>query len=1054
MCLYVHGYLVVELNWVAVVLLTCRPFMHHSMVSFYVHRWFCDALVTVIFGGNSILVLKVRLHTSCTVYSTVRTHSFCFSLMSSMSTAVPPLMARPRASTADLAAYDELAAKGAMTDSSDEVVAVFAQLDSDQIGMVQAADRIDEILLSKYLATRKTIHSLRLVPDPENRGTEGVNPLQVTSLASTIINDGFSWTECAHATCIEEAPGQTLIEDFATPLLASTDMAPCRKGETGFGCLSGTHCNTVLRNVNLQAVSTEPLMSTNGRYSVDVISRRDAEFAKAVREGIPWLVYSWKVRLLYPRVPDLISNARNSRNRSGSKESEMQVMLRLHQLARAHTDQTRAVPWADIVNVVLKTRPPCAKKVDALVTFLIGKSGGTAGQHLKYLSVFHRNHVLASERFGCAMALYEALATFPHQFLAMALLQANWVCPSRYVHNGECNFVGAGDVAGLRSAFDLDASNRDHDVSAVIQHKRVHAAGKLLTDARTCVLGHLGNDASAWSNEVVKCFARLDTQVARYLLNKETKPGQHLLEFAHSFGKELSQADKTLPENAFEHVLDVKETTREQEATSNPASAKAKSKAKAKVKASAAPSLHLYEVDNQGAIVSGIGKLRARGFDVEHTVSLSIPLGDLAAGDLWVVTACNDDTVTLAGLDKTAIHGIGVDKFLASAKAETGSDRVLLHPGWPSKRLSMTPAAAKCFAQARVWATLEVAQRRTCAYLPLLIDVLLKPSKMLRAKKDLGVGALILFPEATGIKVCSGASAVQESEKASSVEVFLENPPFGFTDRMFLSGTTSGDYVAPYWFVEPASADDTVNMMPIVFKLAYAGGLDATYHSMPDLRIQVASALAFAELKRRDDDADQASAAVLGSMSSGTSTHVDTATPTVTTVAEDESGKASAAGPPEQAQTEETDGTSDAEPPSKRSRLVGKTKVASASAAAEHPAADGEAVQPPASASNAVEQPASAPEADEQPAPPVFEFTVPVESNIEKEMHDALTGVNKQRDIFNATGAIVMLPALVNFVPVKAGSKLCSAKPPSGVAKTKPVTPITIASVRKRNLRS
>jgi len=201
----------------------------------------------------------------------------------------------------------------------------------------------------------------------------------------------------------------------------------------------------------------------------------------------------------------------------------------------------------------------------------------------------------------------------------------------------------------------LEMNPGSADASAEASHKRVVAAGKLLVSARDCAETHCRCEPKEWDNKVVKCFGLLDTSVVRYLLDKQWKTTyKSLLEIASAFCDGFRTAVKLPGLNIFADVLDIKEG---QPLGCNTASAaKANAKARAGAKAQAHTSTHLYKLDRcTGEMVSGIGRLRLKGFEVSSTVSLSQPLGASAAGCLWVVQQCSDEEVTLSGLDDPSV---------------------------------------------------------------------------------------------------------------------------------------------------------------------------------------------------------------------------------------------------------------------------------------------------------------------------------------------------------------------------------------------------------------
>ena len=80
-----------------------------------------------------------------------------------------------------------------------------------------------------------------------------------------------------------------------------------------------------------------------------------------------------------PRVPGLISLARNVGSAIQRSETEMQVLHRMWAMPRQQGwgGDGGAVPWASIKKAILRSRPPCASKLAEMVVFVIAKSGSS-----------------------------------------------------------------------------------------------------------------------------------------------------------------------------------------------------------------------------------------------------------------------------------------------------------------------------------------------------------------------------------------------------------------------------------------------------------------------------------------------------------------------------------------------------------------------------------------------------------------------------------------------------------------------------------------------------
>ena len=364
----------------------------------------------------------------------------------------------------------------AVVDPSDPINLILAAFEKDQVGLVQAADRIEACLERQQLLKHMTLCPSLVGVDPHNRGSEGVNPFEVALLAAEIGEVGWSWAECKHATCIAQQPGAVDIEVFNMRLAEGQALAPVEVGEIAFGSIACSHTNQVLRAIRAELPAQDQHLSDGQRFCRTRLEERDAQYARAVREGLPWKVYSWQVRPMYPQVLSLVSNARNVGSTLNRQESEMQTLLRLHTLSAQHSTARTSVSWQSIRRAILRTRPPCAEKLGSMISFIIARSGGGSGEHLQFLAAFHRNFVDASKRAGVPAALYDSLAAFPHHFLAMAFLEAAWTCPPPYLRNRECTQVTAAEVNTLAKALAEETAEGKH----------ASCAGELLCAARVC----------------------------------------------------------------------------------------------------------------------------------------------------------------------------------------------------------------------------------------------------------------------------------------------------------------------------------------------------------------------------------------------------------------------------------------------------------------------------------------------------------------------------------------------------------------------------------------
>ena len=101
-----------------------------------------------------------------------------------------------------------------VSDQGDPIRSILEEVKVGQLGIVAAVDKIDTIALASGLCKQMKLDPRLLGVDIENKGGQGVHILEVAELAKDIVEDGWSWAMVTHATCIEERPGESLIEDF------------------------------------------------------------------------------------------------------------------------------------------------------------------------------------------------------------------------------------------------------------------------------------------------------------------------------------------------------------------------------------------------------------------------------------------------------------------------------------------------------------------------------------------------------------------------------------------------------------------------------------------------------------------------------------------------------------------------------------------------------------------------------------------------------------------------------------------------------------------------
>ena len=125
-------------------------------------------------------------------------------------------------------------------------------------------------------------------------------------MASDIVHIGWSWQATSHAICVQVPPGDKTVEDFNRRLCQGSGLAPVLPDSIQFGSLACGHTNMALRAIAAGVPSSYPLLSEDGKLSLDRLRRRDPEFAKAVEKGLRWKVLRHEVRVMFPKALDII----------------------------------------------------------------------------------------------------------------------------------------------------------------------------------------------------------------------------------------------------------------------------------------------------------------------------------------------------------------------------------------------------------------------------------------------------------------------------------------------------------------------------------------------------------------------------------------------------------------------------------------------------------------------------------------------------------------------------------------------------------------------------
>jgi hypothetical protein len=705
---------------------------------------------------------------------------------------------------------------GPVTDPSDSIVLLLSQAEQDKKGQVAAADRLEILLRDANLLYESRIPPRMVGFDPCNRDGEGGNPLNVLALASEIAACGWSSSEVNKAICAEVVPQDDTVEKFNRKLSTDSGMATVEENSIHYGSLACGHTNYVLRCIGAGVPSTCGYLSENGHMSVTKLAVRDPAMAEVVASGLHWKVIKWQVRFLYPTAINFIQSARNIASTMFRQESEIQGLLRLHQMSSTAQRAGLDIPWAVIKKSILRSRPPYSGSLEEMVLFIVARSGGIKGNFLLYLAAFYRNHV-DSTRHSVPAALYASLADFPLHYLALAIYQAAWKCPAEAVHAGVCKGVTAAEVNALAKTTD-----------AKLRAKR-QAAEDALTTARADL--KTAGILDDWdSTKLCKIFARLDISMARFVLDKQG-PAKQTLQSVADIGRQFV---KDLRMYYPLRNLDVF-VARYPEAVVGEASGSVAIDA-SKLKADAAAGkLTLVALDVLGTVTDPLALLREKGFDIgSHTAEaragVSEPEKIAGASEpqtMYQICSVEEQAggphVVLRNVSsETCLREVALQIFLKGWEHRDFKNFVEIHPGWPGKRPMNLPAVqslvrrggiVQCLAHLSTFANYQAEDR---------VTIYTKPTRKVEASCPAEIGDVVLLPETNSVKTMTRTGGTEPP--ANTVEVHFE--PQDPDNQYYLMPCCGLTCVAPLWCVGTTEEQADANMAWTTVKVTFLLGHD------------------------------------------------------------------------------------------------------------------------------------------------------------------------------------------------------------------------------------
>ena len=159
----------------------------------------------------------------------------------------------------------------------------------------------------------------------QNRDGLGVSAGHVSELLSSILALGFVESEC-RGVCIEltsDSSGErTRLFNVRLAEESKGRLAAVQPEMIRYASVVGSHSNQVMRGFALGAAHTEPRVTVGGMLNLELLGKIDPAFAKAVREGVSWVIVSHKAQANMPEFAGLMQAAGNAAVQVAKPEDE------------------------------------------------------------------------------------------------------------------------------------------------------------------------------------------------------------------------------------------------------------------------------------------------------------------------------------------------------------------------------------------------------------------------------------------------------------------------------------------------------------------------------------------------------------------------------------------------------------------------------------------------------------------------------------------------------------------------------------------------------------
>ncbi|CAK0858078.1 unnamed protein product [Prorocentrum cordatum] len=342
--------------------------------------------------------------------------------------------------------------------------------DDPSKGQMKAkADQICEMLYHAELGYFERIKSQHSVVDCCNRWGMGVDPVDVHSLLSRIIHQGWSDNELETPRCFEIIPSKAdEVFTFNQKLWSASagQLAPVVKHDMRISTVTCSHTAAGQKAVLAGCASNDSALSTDGALCRAKVAALSPSYDKSLSTGIPWFVIRHQVASAIPELPDFLSEAGNIGHGNHRKQTHVQAMLAVHSKAMKNMAVHGDYKLDAIARSVEAQMTHMEGQIRDIGEFVIQWGGGSTPINLECIEEYSK---VLSFRRELPNALIRGLATL--QFTqcpdyVVAVVKASLSAPDNF-----CK----GSVAKLFNTSDISNISRKRAETLAAQEKMVAA---------------------------------------------------------------------------------------------------------------------------------------------------------------------------------------------------------------------------------------------------------------------------------------------------------------------------------------------------------------------------------------------------------------------------------------------------------------------------------------------------------------------------------------------------------------------------------------------------